>query len=199
VKLYFALNGALHDAAVATWGAKRTYQSVRPISMIRELAFKGQSSDRHAPSFSPEGLPLVPGLVEVITKASSASGERHAALAGHVGDVAIRTARGWKLGTRWVPRAGTVTPPYPGWVSDESAFGRAAAEILTAQTGSGRLPGGTGLPGWGTYRHAADEEGLSGLYAGTSVAADDVAGRRIGAEVGKQAWARAERYLAGTA
>ncbi|MGE5273831.1 MAG: FG-GAP-like repeat-containing protein, partial [Verrucomicrobiota bacterium] len=58
VKLYFALNGALHDAAVATWGAKRTYQSVRPISMIRELAFQGQSSDRRAPSFSPGGLPL---------------------------------------------------------------------------------------------------------------------------------------------
>jgi hypothetical protein len=199
VKLYFVLNGALHDAAVATWGAKRTYQSVRPISMIRELAFQGQSSDRHAPSFSPEGLPLVPGLVEVITKASSAPGQRHAALAGHVGDVAIRTARGWRLGTRWLPRAGTVTPPYPGWVSDGSAFGRAAAEILTTQTGSGRLPDGTGLPGWGTYRHAADEEGLSALYAGTSIAADDVAGRRIGAEVGKQARARAERYFAGTA
>ncbi|HEX6664493.1 MAG TPA: FG-GAP-like repeat-containing protein [Gaiellaceae bacterium] len=199
VKLYFALNGALHDAAVATWGAKRTYQSVRPISMIRELAFQGQSSDRNAPSFSPAGLPLVPGLVELITKQSSAPGQRHAALAGHVGDVAIRTARGWTLGTRWLPRAGTVTPPSPGWVSDESAFGRAAAEILTAQAGSGRVPAGTGLPRWGTYRHAADEAGLSGLYAGTQIAADDFAGRRIGSRVGKEAWALAERYFAGTA
>src|SRR4029077_16925499 len=42
VKLDFALNGALQDAAVATWGAKRTYQSVRPISMTRELAFQGK-------------------------------------------------------------------------------------------------------------------------------------------------------------
>jgi hypothetical protein len=32
VKLYFALNGGLHDAAVAAWGVKRAYQSVRPIS-----------------------------------------------------------------------------------------------------------------------------------------------------------------------
>ena len=199
VKLYFALNGALHDAAVATWGAKRTYQSVRPISMIRELAFQGQSSDRHASSYSPEGLPLVPGLVELITKASSASGQRHAALAGHVGDIAIRTARGWTLGTRWLPRAGTVTPPYPGWVSDESAFGRAAAEILTAQTRSAALPAGTGLPRWETYRHAADEGGLSGLYNGTQIAADDFAGRRIGSRIGKRAWALAERYFAGKA
>jgi Na+-translocating ferredoxin:NAD+ oxidoreductase RnfD subunit len=198
VKLYFALNGALHDAAVATWGAKRTYQSVRPISMIRELAFQGQSSDRHEPSFSPEGLPLVPGLVELITRASSASGQRHAALARHVGDIAIRTAHGWTLGTRWLPRAGIVTPPYPGWVSDGSAFGRAAAAILTAQTGSGALPAGTGLPRWRTYRRAADEEGIAGLDAGTQIAADDLAGRRIGSRVGKQASALAERYFAGT-
>jgi hypothetical protein len=187
VKLYFALNAALHDAAVATWGAKRTYQSVRPISMIRQLAFQGQSSDRHEPSFSPDGLPLVPGLVELVTKASSAPGRRHAVLAGHVGDIAIRTAHGWTLGTRWLPRAGIVTPPYPGWVSDGSAFGRAAAEILTAETGSPR------------YRRMADEEGISGLYAGTQIRADDLAGRRIGSQVGKRVWALAERYFAGTA
>jgi hypothetical protein len=187
VKLYFALNAALHDAAVATWGAKRAYQSVRPISMIRALAFQGQSSDRHEPSFSPDGLPLVPGLVELITKASSAPGRRHAALAGHVGDIAIRTAQGWTLGTRWLPPAGIVTPPYPGWVSDGSAFGRAAAEILTAETGSPR------------YRRTADQEGLSGLNAGTQIAADDIAGRRLGSRVGKQDWALAERYFAGTA
>jgi Na+-translocating ferredoxin:NAD+ oxidoreductase RnfD subunit len=187
VRLYFALNGALHDAAVATWGAKRTYQSVRPISMIRELAFQGQSSDRHEPSFNPDGLPLVPGLVELITKASSAPGRRHAALAGHVGDLAIRTAHGWMLGTRWLPRAGIVTPPYPGWVSDGSAFGRAAAAILGAETGSAR------------YRRIADQEGISGLYAGTQTTFDDSAGRRLGSRVGKQAWALAERYFAGTA
>ena len=38
VKLLFALNGAVHDAAVAAWGAKRHYDTARPISMIRYLA-----------------------------------------------------------------------------------------------------------------------------------------------------------------
>ena len=168
VKLYFALNGALHDAAVATWGAKRKYQSVRPISMIRQLAFDGQ-------------LPLVPGLVESITK--SASG----ALAGHAGDIAVRTVRGWVLGTRWLPRAGIVTPPYPGWVSDGAAFGRAAAEILDAESSSSR------------FRRMADEEATSGLYAGTQIAADDTAGARTGDRAGTQAWALAKRYFSGTA
>ena len=199
VKLDFALNGALQDAAVATWGAKRTYQSVRPISMIRELAFQGQSSDRHESSFSPEGLPLVPGLVELITKESSASGRRHAALARHVGDIAIRTAHGWTLGTRWLPRAGTV----------DAALSRLGLGRERVRACGGGDPDGNdekwraarpcrGLPRWGTYRHAADEAGLSGLYAGTQIAADDFAGRRIGSTVGKQAWALAERYFAGT-
>ena len=32
VKMYLALNGAVHDAAVAAWGAKAYYDYVRPIS-----------------------------------------------------------------------------------------------------------------------------------------------------------------------
>ena len=46
VKLYFALNAALHDAAIATYGAKRTYQTARPISMIRYLSFEEPAAAR---------------------------------------------------------------------------------------------------------------------------------------------------------
>ena len=198
VKLYFALDGALHDAAIATWGAKRAYQSVRPISMIRSLAFAGQSSDRHGPSFSTGGLPLVPGLVELVTKASRSPGGRHAGLAGHVGEVAVRTARGWVLGTRWTPGAAGVTPPSPGWVSDASAFGEAAAVVLAAETGSGRLPAGV-LPFTSTYVQAAAAEGRNGLDTGTQVPADLAAGQKLGGQVGKAAWALAKRYFAGGA
>jgi hypothetical protein len=198
VKVYFALNAGLHDAAIAAWGAKRAYQSVRPISMIRALAFQGQSSDRHAPSFSPDGLPLVPGLVEMITKESGAPGGRHAGLAGHVGDIAVRTAHGWVLGTRWQPRDDVATPPYPGWVSDGSAFGHAAAAILAAATGSTELPSVPGLGHWRTYREAATEAGLAGVDAGTETEADDAAGAKIGSRVGKAAWALALRYFAGS-
>src|SRR5262249_9193077 len=66
VRLELALNGALNDTAVGAFGAKRAYQSPRPISMIRYLAFQGQSSDRSAPSYSADGLPLVPGLIELV-------------------------------------------------------------------------------------------------------------------------------------
>jgi hypothetical protein len=231
VQMYFALNGAVHDAGIAAWALKRKYQSVRPISMIRYLAQHGQSSDPRLPSYDPDGLPLIPGLIELITKESSAPGERHAALADHVGEIAVRGWRGnpkdpnetsgvdWILGENWVPyqKATFVTPAFPGFISGHSTFSRAAAEVLAADTGSPYFPGGeftqTFSPGylkfergpskpivlhWATYYDAADQAGLSRIYGGIHVAADDFAGRRIGSRVGKEAWALAERYFAGT-
>jgi hypothetical protein len=233
VKLYFALNGAVHDAAIAAWGLKGRYDSVRPISMIRYMGGLGQSSDPAQPSFNHEGLPLVPGLVELVTKASSAPGQRHAALAGHVGAIAIkawagnpkdpRTGRGgvgWILATNWVPYQlpTFVTPSFPGYVSGHSTFSRASAEVLTGFTGSEWFPGGvsewTTKAGtlkveagpssdvtlrWATYYDAADQAGISRLYGGIHIPADDLTGRRIGSECGKGAWARAQLYYAGQA
>ena len=57
VKTYFALNGAAHDAAIAAWGLKGFYDSPRPISMIRYMGGKGQSSDPAGPCLRPRGPP----------------------------------------------------------------------------------------------------------------------------------------------
>ena len=217
VKLYFALNGALHDAAVAAWGAKRHYDSARPISMIRYLGERGE-------------LPLVPGLVERVTSASSAPGERHAHLRAEVGELAVRSwlanpeegraaGVGWVPATRWLPyqRPTFVTPAFAGYVSGHSTFSRAAAEVLTAATGTPYFPGGllewkveqgtlVNEAGpttdvtlqWATYFDAADDAGISRLYGGIHIPADDFAGRRLGARCGKDAWARALRYFDGS-
>jgi hypothetical protein len=179
VKLYFALNGALNDAAVAAFGAKRTYQSPRPISMIRYLAFQGQSSDPKTPSYNAEGLPLVPGLIELITKQSSAPGQPHAALAADIGQVAVLSQGRWVLGARWVPPA--ATPASPGWVSEESAFSYAAAEVLTALTGR-------------SFARQAALLGREGVAAGIETPADETAGRALGTTVGQRARAQALRY-----
>jgi hypothetical protein len=157
VKLYLALNGAVHDAAIAAWGLKGHYDSVRPISMIRYLAGRGQSSDPTGPSYDKEGIPLVPGLIEVITKATTAPGQRHAALAGHEGGIAIRawsgnpadpktetSGVGWILAADWVPYQlpTFVTPAFQGYASGHSTFSRAAAEVMTGFTGNEYVPGG---------------------------------------------------------
>ena len=159
VKTYLALNGAVHDAAIAAWGLKGHYDSVRPVSMIRYLGSLGQSTDPDGPAYHPDGLPLVDGLIEVITDATTAPGERHAHLVGHEGEVAVRSWAGnpenpetevggvtWIRAVEWIPYQlpTFVTPAFPGYVSGHSTFSRAAAEVLTRMTGSPSFPGGLG-------------------------------------------------------
>ena len=232
VKLYFALNGAVHDAAVAAWGVKGHYDSTRPISMIRYLGARGQSSDRSGPAYHPDGLPLVDGLVEVVTRESSAPGERHEQLSDHVGEVAVKvwmgnpedagqaSGVGWIRAVDWVPyqRATFVTPAFAGYVSGHSTFSRAAAEVMAAFTGSDYFPGGISqwtVPAgelvteagpsravtlqWATYFDAADQAGISRVFGGIHIPADDLEGRTIGSGCGRDAWALAERYFRGDA
>ena len=157
VKLYLALNGAVHDAAVAAWGLKGHYDSVRPISMIRFMGGKGQSSEPSGASYDPQGLPLVPDLIEVITDATAAAGGRHEHLSGHEGEIAIRAWQGnpadpttdtggvgWIRAVDWVPYQlpTFVTPAFQGYVSGHSTFSRAAAEVMVGFTGSEWFPGG---------------------------------------------------------
>lgn len=159
VKMYLALNGALHDAAVECWGVKRKYDSVRPISQIRYMATFGQSSDPNGPAYDPKGLPIVPGLIEVITPESSGPGERHEALANYAGEIALYAWPGepanpstqfspsrWIRAKNWVPyqRNTFVTPPFASYFSGHSTYSRAAAEVLTRLTGSPYFPGGFG-------------------------------------------------------
>ena len=63
--------------------------------MIRYMGGLGQSSDPTLPSYDTEGLPLVPGLDRAHhARRRRAPGQRHAALAGHVGEIAIRAWAG---------------------------------------------------------------------------------------------------------
>jgi Domain of unknown function (DUF6851) len=159
VKLYLALNGAVHNAAIVAWGLKGKYNSIRPISLIRYMGGLGQSSNPKGAAYDPAGLPLVPGLIELITPATSAAGQRHHALAKFVGRIAVRAWAGtpddpstetagtrWMLATAWVPYQlpTFVTPSFPGYVSGHSAFSRSAAEVIAAFTGSPYFPGGLG-------------------------------------------------------
>lgn len=157
VKIYLAINGAVHDAAIWAWGNKNVYDSSRPITLIRWMSGLGQSSDPSLPSYHPDGLPLVPDLIELITPQTTLPGGRHAGLTGHEGEIAIRIWAGgpadpatqvagvkWKRGVEWLPYMprNFVTPPFPGYTSGHSAFSRSAAEVLTAATGTPFFPGG---------------------------------------------------------
>ncbi len=124
------------------------------------------------------------------------------------------------LAADWVPyqQPTFVTPAFQGFVSGHSTFSRAAAEVLTGFTGSEWFPGGVSawtIPAgelkveqgpttpvkleWATYYDAADQAGVSRLYGGIHISADDFTGRQIGSQCGKEAWALAKEYYAGTA
>ncbi|MDT7831750.1 T9SS type A sorting domain-containing protein [Flavobacteriaceae bacterium S356] len=157
VKSYLTLGGAMHDAAVNTWGIKGYYDYIRPISAIRYMAGKGQSTNPDVSSFDPHGLPLVPGLIEIIKSGDPLEGVN----GENLGKIKVMSWKGpdyisnpdtdiagvdWILGTQWWPyqRPTFVTPPFAGYVSGHSTFSRAAAEVLTLLTGDAFFPGGMG-------------------------------------------------------
>lgn len=230
VKAYFALGGAMHDAAVAAWGIKGWYDYVRPLSAIRAMADRGQSSDPTGPSYSADGIPLVPGYIEVVQPGDPIGD----GVLENTGKIKVRAWRGskyvgdpttetagvdWILAEHWVPyqRPSFVTPPFAGYISGHSTYSRAAAEVLTALTGSEHFPGGMSefeIPAndflvfesgpsvdmtlqWATYRDAADQCSLSRIWGGIHPPADDLPGRFIGERVGRNAFARAKEYFDG--
>jgi hypothetical protein len=112
-----------------------------------------------------------------------------------------------------------VTPAFPAFVSGHSTFSRAAAEVLTAMTGSAYFPGGFAefvapMNGylkfekgpsrdvhlqWASYYDAADQAGQSRIWGGIHIQPDDFFGRRVGNQVGTAAFAKAVTYFDGTA
>ena len=233
-RLYLAIAGAVHDAAITAWEIKRRDTSIRPISIVRAMGALGQSSDPAMPHYDPNGLRLVSGEVELISAESSAPGQRHEHLAHCVGQVAVRSWRGepgdrtasvggvaWIRAIDWIPyqRRTFVTPAFPGFISGHSTFSRAAAEVLVSFTGNAFFPGGLGSfratanhylvfeqgPSvdvelqWATYYDAADQAGQSRIYGGIHITPDDYAGRRIGSQIGHDAYAHARTFFDGTA
>ena len=226
IHAYVALNGAMHDSAIAAWTLKRQYDLSRPVSMIRHLAGLGQSSDPAAPAFHPDGIPLVDDLIEIVTTETSAFGQRHAHLADHEGKIALRAWQGepgdpetesggvgWIPAEDWLPyqKRTFVSPAFAAYVSGHSTFSRAGAEVMTLLTGSPFFPGGLGefhFPQheylefengpsadvtlqWATYADAADQAGISRLWGGIHIAADDLVGRRLGSQIGFDAFLKA--------
>ena len=121
VEIDVALNAALNDTAVAAYGAKRTYQTPRPISMIRYLAFNGR-------------LPIVSGLTRRVGKT-----------------IQVRLRGRWVRGDRWAPPAPTpASPGYPSTdaafaAAAEGVLGKEYAALAATVANAGAAQG-TELP-----------------------------------------------------
>ncbi|MEM7119149.1 MAG: vanadium-dependent haloperoxidase [Chloroflexota bacterium] len=166
IKSYFALGGAMHDAAVSAWGIKGWYDYARPVTAVRYMSFFGQRDPDLDWSQHPFSLPLIPGFIEEVKEddvlferaLGDAQGEgpalpeRKLKMYTWRGPDYIRNPDtdvagvGWILAEAWWPyqRPTFVTPPFAGYVSGHSTFSRAAAEVLTLLTGDPFFPGGLG-------------------------------------------------------
>lgn len=155
VKAYFILAGAVHDAAIAAWGIKGWHDYTRPVSAIRYMADRGQSSDPNLPNYAPGGIPLQEGFVELVEEGDALAGDENE----NVGKIKVYAWRGpdfiddpdtddagvgWILAENWWPyqRPTFITPPFAGYISGHSTFSRAAAEAMTLLTGDAYFPGG---------------------------------------------------------
>ncbi len=157
VKSYFALGGAMHDAAICAWSIKGYYDYIRPISAIRYMADQGQSSDPGKLSYAETGIPLIDGFIELVTPGDPLAGNDDVNVGkiklfawkgpDFINDPEVDVAGvGWILAENWWPyqRPTFVTPPFAGYVSGHSTYSRAAAEVLSQLTGDEYFPGGIG-------------------------------------------------------
>lgn len=157
IKAYFTMAGTMHDAAITAWGCKGWYDYLRPISAIRLMADLGQCTSTWNPWYHPAGIPLEPGLIEVVWPGDPLEGDT----LENIGKIKLKAWRGpdyiddpdttqagvgWILAENWWPyqRPSFVTPPFAGYVSGHSTYSRAAAEMMAKLTGDEFFPGGVG-------------------------------------------------------
>ena len=173
-KGFFALGNALLDASIATWNAKVVQDTVRPITYIRWLY-----KDKKVKGWTGPG--------------------------GKILD---------EDGSAWIPyqEANVVSPPFGEYTSGHSAFSGAAQRVFNPAAGTdnfkvplsvtiakgrstiepGLVPARNLALTFNSFTDAADSAGMSRRYGGIHFEGGDLNGRTLGAQIGSQAWAKAQ-------
>jgi hypothetical protein len=178
VKMFFALTNALLDASIAAWDAKRTFDSVRPVTAIHYL-FVGKQVRAWGGRF--KGTQMVPGEqwqpYQAHVMASTPPFPEF--VSGHstfsaAGAEILRAFTGADFFGASTTFAAHVSKIEPG---------------LTPQ-----------VPvtlSWVTFTAAAQQAGMSRRYCGIHFADGDLVGRRMGYDVARQTWLKASALFAG--
>jgi hypothetical protein len=179
VKMFFALSNAMFDAGIVAWDAKRTYDSVRPITAIPFL-FHGKTI--HAWGGPGKGTVEMDGAQWIPYQAATFPTPP---FPDYVSGHSTYSAAAAKILELWTG-------------SDRFGYG------TTLPAGSSKIePGVTPAHAvflrWGTFTDAANEAGISRRYGGIHFRAADLAGRLLGRLVASQAWPKAQTYFNGTA
>jgi hypothetical protein len=180
-KLFFALGNALLDASIATWNAKRTQDTVRPITYIRWLYAGKKVKGWAGPGkgiVSEDGSAWIPYQEPgVVTPPFAEYTSGHSAFSAAASQVFVQFA-----GTDVFKAALSVTIA-AGSSTIEPKLVPSAATTLSFKS----------------FTDAADQAGMSRRYGGIHFAEADKNGRTLGYQIGNAAWAKALTYLNGTA
>jgi hypothetical protein len=178
VKMFFVLSNAIFDAGIAAWDAKRTYDSVRPVTAI-PLLFRGKTirswGGPGKGTVEMDGSQWIP--YQAATFPTPPFPEY---VSGH-GTYSAAAARILEL-----------------WTGSDR-FG----DAVTLPAGSSKIePGATPARPitlhWETFTDAANEAGISRRYGGIHFRAADLTGRLLGRVVAFQAWSKAQSYFEGS-
>jgi hypothetical protein len=177
-KMFFALSNAIFDAGIAAWDAKRTYDSVRPVTAI-PLLFKGRTIRSWAGPG--KGTVEIDGANWIPYQAATFPTPPFPDYVSGHSTYSAAAARILEL-----------------WTGSDR-FGNS----ITLAAGSSKIEPGTTpshpiVLDWPSFKAAADEAGMSRRYGGIHFRGADLAGRLLGRFVATEAWQRAQSYFDGT-
>jgi hypothetical protein len=178
-KLFFTLTNALLDASITAWDAKRTWDSVRPITAVHWLKqgqliqawggpYQGTKTIRGEDwqPYQPAGFPNPP-FAEFLSGHSTFS----AAAAEVLKDMTGSYTFGMSV---TIPAGSSTVEP-------------------------GVVPASPVTLSWKAFSGAADQAGISREYGGIHFDDGDFEARKAGQDVGLQAWNKARTYFNGKA
>lgn len=195
VRMFFVLNGALFDAGIAAWDAKRAHDFVRPVSAIRDKYYgrfldgwagPGRGTQRirgedwlpfQAPTF------VTPAFAEYVSGHSTFSRAAREVLRAFTGS------------DRLYDGVTVLDADYDG-DGELDMLGQHVALPGSLQIDA-TIPRQTVVLRWSTLLAAADEAGISRLYGGIHFLDGNLRGQELGRQVGQQAWEHAWRFWGG--
>lgn len=175
VKMFFTVNAALMDASVWTWGIKRQYDYVRPVTAIHYLYAGSNVNAWAGPNLGTQSIPganwrpyqaanvVTPPFAEYVSGHSTFSAAAATALREFTG----RDKFGFSV---TVPSGSSRVEP-------------------------GTVPASNVVLSWATFTAAADEAGISRRFGGIHFIDGDLEGRRVGKSIGKAAYEKAEKLF----
>ena len=174
IKLYFLLGNALADASIACWDTKRHYDTVRPISIIRERR-KGQTiKSWGGPN---QGIVDIQGenwqpyqAATFVTPPFAEYTSGHSTFSAAAAEILKLFTGSDHFGEGAVMKAGSIKIESNTPAKDVKLH-------------------------WDTFTDAAEEAGISRLYGGIHFQSGNRVGQRMGRAVAQQVWNRAQELF----